>query len=171
MVKPNFENTVAELFEYKGYENFLPLVPEVREWSDRRKVVNCPLFPRYVFCRFQFDRRVPILNTPGVVKIVSFGNQPSCVPKEEIDTLRSVMASQVHPVRCDYIPSGQRVRVNSGPLAGTEGIFIEAKSGCRIVISIHLLQRSAYVEIDRQRIVMLPDPPSARAAMTAYDVM
>jgi transcriptional antiterminator RfaH len=149
LVKPRFEFSVSELLRRKGYEEFVPAVKQRREWSDRLKTVECPLFPRYVFCRFRFDQRVPILNTPGVVRIVSFGSTPCSIPDYEIENLRTIQRASIDPEVCEYIPSGQKVRVEDGPLVGLEGVFVEAKSGCRVVISVHLLQRSAYVEIDR----------------------
>jgi transcription elongation factor/antiterminator RfaH len=160
MVKPRAEFTVSEALRLKGYDEFLPVITQQREWSDRLKTLKAPLFPRYIFCRFRFDQRVPILNTQGVNRIVSLGATPSPIPDYEIENLRTAQRASIEPVECEYIPSGQKVRVEGGPLCGLEGVFVEARSGCRVVISVHLLQRSAYVEMDRASVRPLATPNS-----------
>lgn len=150
MVKPRFEKVVAERLRFKGYEVYLPLLAERRGWSDRSKIVEFPLFPRYVFCRFHFNNRLPILSTPGVFKIVGFGANPSPVPDTEIESLRTLLRSGVAARSCDYLATGQKVRVLSGPLAGLDAMFVEEKSVARVVVSVHLLQRSVTAEVDRE---------------------
>lgn len=153
MVKPRFERTVSNLLREKGQEEFLPLLPQAREWSDRVKTLMLPMFPRYVFCRFAFDRRVPILNTPGVTQIVGFGGKPCPIPDEEIASLQRLVESPIQPIPCDYLPAGEAVLVKRGPLAGLEGVLVENKSLARVVVSIHLLQRSVCAEVDRDAVV------------------
>jgi transcriptional antiterminator NusG len=166
IVKPRFEHAVSQLLAQKGYEQFLPLVPKLREWSDRKKIVHFPLFPRYVFCRFRFDQRAKILSTPGVSRIVSFGSQPCPIPDEEIESLRRAASAPTPLIPCKYLPTGQRVRIRSGPLEGAVGVFVQSKAGSRIIISVHLLQRSAYVEIDSNRVEPIAAPPVFCSATT-----
>lgn len=153
MVKPRFEKSASTLLRQKGYEDFLPLTAEARNWSDRVKTVELPLFPRYLFCRFNSHEQGRILNTPGVQRIVGFGFRPTPIPDQEMDSLRKLIESGSRPVICDYIADGECVLVREGPLAGMEGILVKAKGGCRVVVSIHLLQRSVYAEVDRASIV------------------
>src|SRR5690348_1031085 len=75
-IKPQHERAVQEGLDQKGLETFLPLYWATRRWSDRVKRLQLPLFPGYVFCRFDCSVRTPILRTPGVRAIVSFGNDP-----------------------------------------------------------------------------------------------
>lgn len=155
MVKPRFEKSTSTLLRQKGYEDFLPLTAEARDWSDRIKTVQLPLFPRYLFCRFNSQQKVPILNTPGVQKIVGFGTGPTPIPDQEIASLRTLIESGSSAMACDYIADGELVQVREGPLAGMEGLLVKAKGSCRVVVSIHLLQRSVYAEVDRTAIVPL----------------
>ena len=159
MVKPRFEKSVAALLRAKGYEEFVPITVRKQQWSDRCKTIEFPLFPRYVFCRFGFDNRVPILNTPGVLRVVGFGPKPCPVPDEEIDALRIAVQSGVPLWNCDYLVFGQKVKVLNGPLTGVEGLFVESKANARIVLSVHLLQRSVYAEVDLNSTVPVEDRP------------
>src|ERR1700733_2797908 len=100
MVKPRFEKSVAVTLQSKGYENFTPVTVRRQEWSDRWKTVEFPLFPRYTFCRFRYDQRVPILSTPGVLRIVGFGAKPCPIADEEIESLRIAVASGLPMWNC-----------------------------------------------------------------------
>jgi transcription antitermination factor NusG len=148
MVKPRFEKSVSGLLRSKGLEEFNPLAPRKREWSDRSKLIEFPLFPRYLFCRFSFDQRIPVLSTPGVLRIIGFGPTPCHIPDSEIEAIRTAVRSGVPLLNCDYLAAGQKVRVVKGPLAGVEGLFVESKSDTRVVLSVHLLQRSLCAEVD-----------------------
>ena len=147
--RANHERTAATILEAKGYEQYLPSYKVRRRWSDRIVETILPLFPGYVFCRFDLLDRLLIVTTPGVVSILGFGNEPAAIPEEEIaaieTVLRSGMAAEPHP----FLREGQRIRVNRGALEGLEGILIKKKSEWRLVISITLLQRSVTVEVDR----------------------
>jgi transcription antitermination factor NusG len=148
-VRPRFESTVEQQLGGKGYEVFLPTYAIKRRWSDRIKTVIQPLFPGYVFCRFDVNARLPILVTPGVNSIIGVGKTPVPVNLEEITAIRSVMDSGVASFPCDYIRDGESVRVESGPLEGLVGIVQRSKNSERLVVSLTLLMRSVSVEIDR----------------------
>ncbi len=167
MVKPRFEKNTSMLLKHKGYQDFLPLTAEARTWSDRVKTVELPLFPRYLFCRFNSQKRAMILNTPGVQTIVGFGMGPTPIPDHEIESLRTLIASGVPPAPCEYIADGERVLVCEGPLAGMEGLLVKSKGSCRVVVSIHLLQRSVFAEVDRSVIVAASSSSYRQSYVTA----
>lgn len=158
-VKSNCERMAATALHSKGYEEFFPTYRSRRQWSDRIKEIEAPLFPGYVFARFDARNRLPILTTPGVVKIVGFGNQSVPVADEEIQNIVRVLDSQLIFGPWPFLQAGQRVRVSQGSLTGLEGIFIQAKRAYRLVISVSMLQRSLNVEIDRSWVTPLAIPP------------
>jgi len=153
------EKFVATQFQNKGFDHFLPLYKSRRKWSDRTKELELPLFPGYLFCRFELSNRLPILITPGVKLIVGFGRVPAAVSAAEIDSLRRAVASGAQAAPCPYLSVGQKVRIQEGPLAGVEGILLQIKSDWRIVLSVELLRRSVAVELDRA--VIAPAAPAA----------
>lgn len=134
----------------KGYEEFFPTCRSRHRWSDRIKEVETPLFPGYIFCRFDpDDRAMPIVTTPGVIGFVGAGKKPTPIADEEIDKVRSVVQSGLAAHPCAFVVPGDRLYITRGPLAGLEGSLLESEKGCRLVISISLLQRSIAVAIDR----------------------
>ncbi|HKD05113.1 MAG TPA: transcription termination/antitermination NusG family protein [Bryobacteraceae bacterium] len=132
----------------RGFNEYLPLCRVRRRWSDRVKELDEPLFPGYMFCRFDpLDRRVPVLTTPGVMSIVGAGRMPVPVPDEEIEavktTVESGLAIQPHP----FVGVGSKVCLREGPLAGLEGIVVGGDEANQLVVSVTLLQRSIAVTI------------------------
>ena len=150
-VLTRYESLVSMLLRSKGYEEFLPVCRSRRQWSDRVKDLEVPLFSGYLFCRFDpNDRRVPILTTPGVLRIVGAGRMPVPVGEDEIAAIQKIINSGVPVHPCPYLTEGYRVFIQKGALAGVEGIVLSAAKKCRLVVSVALLQRSVSVEIDRE---------------------
>ena len=149
-VKSRLSSIASACLRGKGYEEFLPLYRSPRRWSDRVKQIDQPLFPGYLFCRFDpHDRMVPVLSTPGVIGIVGAGKTPIPVPEEEIQAVRRVLSSGLAALPSPFLSVGSRIYIESGPLAGLEGIVSNVDKVCRLVVSVSLLQRSVAVEIDR----------------------
>lgn len=147
-VKSRREMLVASQLEGQGYECFLPLYKSIRKWSDRLKELEQPFFPGYLFCRFDFQNRRPLLMTPGVQQIVGIGRIPTPVDEGELESIRKALKSGLPNQPWPYLRVGERVRVNCGSLKNFEGFLVSLKGSHRVVISVSLLQRSVAMEID-----------------------
>jgi len=143
---------VSSALRAKQYEEFLPLYRSRRQWADRLKEVELPLFPGYVFCRFNPQLRVPILSTPGVVDILKTGTSLAPVDDHEIEGLQLMAAHQLRAEPFEHVQVGQTVTIHAGPLKGLSGIILEFRRSMRLILSVSLLQRSVLVEIDRDRV-------------------
>jgi len=154
------EKIVAQALADKGYEEFLPLCKCRRRWSDRTKELELPLFPGYIFCRFDLEHRLPILVTPRVEYIVGIGKVPFPVDEAEIVVLQSIVKSGLPAEPWPFLQVGQQVQIDYGPLEGVNGLLLALKKPCRLVVSVTLLQRSVAVEIDSAWVT--PLAPSQR---------
>jgi transcription antitermination factor NusG len=139
-----------------GLESFLPLYRSIRFWKDRRKELELPLFPGYVFVHASLNDRVRLLQVPGIVQFIAFNGQPAPVPECEIESLRRTLAAHLGAEPYPYLKLGRRVRLRGGPLAGLEGVLVDKKRKLRFVLSIDLIQRSVAVEVDAEHIEPLP---------------
>jgi len=146
--KSRYEHFVAAMLSGKGYEPFLPVYTCRRQWSDRMKDFELPLFAGYLFCRFDPDDRLPILTTPGVIQVVGIGKKPVPVDDAEINAIKTLVCSGLPGQPCAFLQVGQHVRIERGPLAGVEGILTGFRGRQRLVLSVTLLQRSVAVEVD-----------------------
>ncbi len=145
------EKIAAAHLEFKGYQVYVPVYHKQKRWSDRVVKVDAPLFPGYLFCRFD-AKCLPIVTTPGVVSILGCGGRPEPVPEAEIAAIQTMLQSGLPVGPHEYLQVGKRVRIDKGPLKGVEGSLVRSKSNFKIVVSVELLQRSVAVELDREAV-------------------
>ena len=142
------EKRVTRQLEEHRIQAFLPTYQSVRRWKDRRKVLELPLFPSYVFVQMNAKNRLDVLRLPGVLGVVSFQGKPAPVASAEIENLRHGLVDRttIHPH--PYLKAGRMVKIRSGSMAGLEGVVVRKRGSIRLVLSISLLQRSVSVDID-----------------------
>jgi transcription termination/antitermination protein NusG len=162
MARSRGEKVVAAMLGALGITHFLPIASELRQWSDRKQVVNFPLFPGYLFVRINPSKQstLPVLKIPGVVGIVGNHAGPSPIPVDEIESVRRVVEQGAQCVPHPFLKEGDRVRIVRGALAGVEGILIRSNSETRLAISIEMIQRSISVSVSRHDV----EPVSAHIA-------
>lgn len=148
-VRYQHEQQTERALRLKGLETLVPLYRSARQWSDRVKEIDLPVFAGYVLCHFPLAQRTQVTDTPGVAKIVGFGGTPAPLEDSEIAGIRLVMESKQRWAPWPYLKAGDRVRVEGGPLRGLEGTLLRTKDTLRLVIGVELLQRSMAVELDR----------------------
>lgn len=161
-VRVRQELNVSDYLTGNGYEWFLPQYRLRKRWSDRIKQVDTPLFPGYLFCRFNVFDRLPILKIPGVIQILGNQRQPIPVDEQEIRAIQALVSSGTPNEPWPYMALGDKVRIESGPLRGLEGLLAETKGNHRLVLSVTLLQRSVAVEIDSAFVTSVESSRSRR---------
>lgn len=154
-VRSRHEKVVEKGLRGKGYAVFSPFYRTRRKRVDRIAEIDVALFPGYVFCHFDSNRRLPILMTPGIVGVVGLGSKPEPVDDSEIASIRTVAMSGRPVQPWPFLRSGQRIRLHSGPLMGAEGIFLRVKDEYHLVISVTLLQRAVSVVIETDAVAPL----------------
>jgi len=140
----------------KGVETFLPLREFVSQWKDRKKKIESPLFPGYLFTHINLveDFR-RIITTRGVVKIVGTNGTPVPIPKEQIDSVKALLKSSLKYDPYPYFSEGMEVLIISGPLQGVVGKVVEKRGKYRLLLSIDLIKRSVLVEVDAKDVEVL----------------
>jgi transcription termination/antitermination protein NusG len=143
----------ARVAKHLAIEDFAVLLPKYKAWSsrrDRRKVIDLPLFPGYLFVQTEpFPSRFArILETPGLARILGNGNGPEPVAQLEMESILILLSSgrtlEPHP----YFKVGNQITVVSGPLCGAAGYIDEIQPNKRkLVISVELLGRSVAVHL------------------------
>lgn len=144
----NQERRVAAQLEVRGVEHFLPLYRSRRNWKDRRVFLDLPLFPGYVFARFEWPERVRVLQARGVVRLVGSNGQPSPLAEGDIVALRAGVRGALRFEPHPHLTAGTRVRILHGPLAGMTGILVRTKNAYRVVLSVDLIACSVALEVD-----------------------
>jgi transcription termination/antitermination protein NusG len=156
-VTPRHENKVATYLEYKGLISFVPVRKVKRQWSDRTKVIDWPLFPTYVFCRFCRFKAWTVRSIPGVSRIVGSGFMPSPIPDWEIESLRKAITSGVEIVPTTYLRCGEKIQIKDGPLTGVSGVVVRMTNRNWLVISVDLIGKSVMAHVPISAVTTVTD--------------
>jgi transcription antitermination factor NusG len=147
--KPRHEKKAAAELQEKGISAFLPLCCEKRQWSDRQRVVELPLFPQYVFVRIAqtVHTRVSVLRTNGVTSFVGTRGIGIAIPDEQIEQVQTVISQGVPVSPHLFMNIGKRVRILGGALDGLQGILTAVNGDQTLVMSVEMIQRSLAIRI------------------------
>lgn len=154
-VRSRHEFQVLGRLAKTGIEAFLPTVERLSRWKDRKKFIEFPLFPGYIFVHINKDSkdRLAILKTKGVVKFLGVSsNKPETIPDEQIISLKRLVESKEAIEPYPYLKEGERIRIKGGPLAGIEGILIKKIRQHLLILSVDVLQQGVSLEIDASEV-------------------
>jgi transcription termination/antitermination protein NusG len=146
------EKQVEAQLKQRGLDSYLPLVQQVRQWSDRKKAVQFPLFPSYVFGRFTLGEVHAVLTTPGVSTIVRANGYPTPIPIGDLENVRRFVAAiaelGLDPDPRPFLTEGQWVRVLEGPFEGVEGVVVERRGRKRVLVGLAAIGQGMEIDID-----------------------
>jgi transcriptional antiterminator NusG len=144
------ERVVAAQLREQGVSTFLPMITRIQRWSDRRKLVEFPLFSGYVFVHEEASpqiRRI-VLFARGVARFVAMRGEPLPIPDEQIDNIKGLLAKNIRCAAHPFLKVGERVRIRGGSLEGLEGILVAHNGDRKLVISVETIERSFSIRID-----------------------
>jgi len=153
-VRGRYEKKVLALLKSRQVECFLPLTREVRQWTDRKKVIEEPLIRGYLFVRIDYRNYYGILQLPGVLNFVCFEKQPAVVPDYQIEDLK-IFARETSlklEVSSEAIRKGKFIRVIEGPFCGVVGEIIQLRGKRKIVVRIKALGCSILAELGKNEV-------------------
>ena len=120
--KPRNEKKVTERLSEEGFEVYCPLVKTVRQWSDRKKKVQVPMFPSYLFCNVDEQERHLLLQDPGILNFVFWLGKPALVREHEIEAIRDIVKhGEEININTDRFEIGQLIEISEGPFKGMSG--------------------------------------------------
>ncbi len=156
-VRPRFEKKVLSQLEEMGIEAYLPLVTKMKQWSDRRKKIDEPLFKSYVFVHSTMKDYIPILNVYGVLKFVSFERKPVVVPDNQIVAIRKFVSDFEHGeefklMNNEELKVGQMVRIINGPMKGLKGRLETIYNKRHLIVYIDVVGQYIPVHLSRAKV-------------------
>jgi len=148
-VSSRAEKKVETELTLKGIENYLPLKTTLRRWSDRKKLVDMPLIPGYIFVRIQYRNHLPALQTRHVVAFVKFEGKPAIIQDGQIDFLKRMLKQTDYEweVTSEQFTPGQTVEIIAGPFIGMEAELIAIKGKKRVGVRIEEINNVLLVDI------------------------
>jgi transcription antitermination factor NusG len=164
--RPRYEKTVAADLREKGIEVFLPLFSEKHRWSDRQRLVEVPVFPRYVFVQIEstMSVRVPVLRTRGTMSFVGNRGHGTAIPNAQLESVRNIITHKVPFSSRAFLDVGKRVRIRGGSLEGVEGILAGINGDQSLIVNVELISRSLAIRVEGYQVerVSSPDDPRPR---------
>lgn len=148
--KSRQEKKVCELLSRRGIEVFLPLQKVMRQWSDRKKKVEVPLFNSYIFILESEDKIPLILQTPGIAWNIRHNEKPAILHQKELDTIKRFISSGLllESQAATNLIEGDPVEVIDGSLKGMLGLLIKTKEGDKFTVAIESIGQTMLVRID-----------------------
>jgi transcription antitermination factor NusG len=148
--RPRHEKWIVQQLQEKNVFTFLPLLQQIRQWSDRRSKVEVPLFSCYAFVRIAqtTEERLKVLRTPGVLAFVGHEKQGTPIPAEQVENLRTAIREKIPCTLHPYVSVGKRVRIRGGALHGVEGILLRQGEDQSLLVSVELLRRSISIRVE-----------------------
>lgn len=140
-IRPGFERKVATQLTEKDIAFFLPTRVEIRQWHDRKKKIEAPVFPGYVFVRLDQNDMVKIYNVSGFIRFLMTGDEIDVLSDQEIDAMKRLFKSDYQIAEFENY-EGVPVRVIDGPLIGLEGTLEGVQENGRIMVSVEILNKS-----------------------------
>jgi transcription antitermination factor NusG len=150
-VRSRHEFKVLDRLTKAGIDAFLPVVERLNRWKDRKKLIDFPLFPGYLFVhiRKMYEDMMTVLKTHGVVRFISLiPGEPEPVPDDQIMSLKIVLENKETVDPYPYLKEGQRVKIKKGPLAGAFGILVKKAEQHLFILSVDILRQGLSVKID-----------------------
>jgi transcriptional antiterminator RfaH len=154
---PALKKKVAELFEREHIEYFLPLIKKYKVWSDRRKIIEVPLFNSYIFVFISEHEHLSVLKIPGVVRFITFEGLKVSIRPVQIEAIKKYLDTGEEWLEneADYVV-GKRVKVNRGSMKGLEGRLVQILGKQRVKVEIDAIQQSVFVKIPKGSLDIIP---------------
>lgn len=134
--RSHYEHKVRDFYQQRGWEVFLPTYRSWRRWSDRRKLLDLPLFPSYVFVRLRESDRYRAVQAPGFLWFVTQDHRPAVVHEHEIASIRQLLASGLQFDPLPTVHLGDEVEIIDGPMRGAYGRLVrKEKNSVALIVS------------------------------------
>lgn len=145
---PRHEKKLSLALTIKGITNYCPTIKTIKQWSDRKKKVEEPLFRSYVFVNVSEKEYYDAIGTKGAVKYVSFGGKATPVRDEQIENIKSILSQNIDfKASTEQFKKGQKVEIEYGPMQGTKGEIISYSGKKYLILRIENIGYSLLVKI------------------------
>ena len=151
--KSRTEKKINKKLNSLGYETFLPLQTRVSQWKDRKKHIDFPLFPSYIFVNTQ-EKIIPeILKMDGIVYVIKINNKPVIVNQKEIELITKLIESKLEiEVQDNKIMIVTKIKFSSGVFKGYEGTVIKEENSKKVIIKIESLEKNLLIKFDTRKL-------------------
>lgn len=152
--KPRWEKKINNKLLSKGVESWCPVQKKESQWSDRKKIIDDPLFKSYVFVHITTDERLKVLNTDGVLQFVHYLKKPAVIRDEEIELIRSYLLEKDVSITVENLKSfseNNKVIIRKGVFMDAEGTVVKGGSK-KVYVRLESLEQLLIVEFPAEHL-------------------
>lgn len=157
-VNSRAEKKIGDTLLAKNIEAYVPLVKTMRQWSDRKKMVEIPLMNGYVFVKVSQQEQDKVLQTRGVVSFVRSEGRTAIIRDEEINRLKQLVELgyqlEAGAISKTY-KEGDKVKITSGSLKGLEGYVLESRGTAEIDVLLESIGQCIRVKLPKELLLSL----------------
>ena len=147
--RPRWEKKVYNELNISGFVAYLPLVKKIKQWSDRKKIIEEPLIKSYVFIKTSEKEYYDILNVDGAIRYIFFEGKAASIPEWQIDLLRKTIENNLsYKLTNEKLKPGEKINIKGGPLKGCKGEIIKIKGKNKLVIRIENIGYNLLIETE-----------------------
>lgn len=147
--KPRWEKKIFSVLERKGIETWCPLQRIQKQWSDRKKIIEEPLFKSYVFVHINDLEKLSVLQTDGVLNFVYYLNKPAVIREEEIEMIKSYLLQKdalITIESADAFDKDTRIKIKQGIFMDQVGTVTRSIGKKKVYVSLESLGQVMIVE-------------------------
>jgi transcription antitermination factor NusG len=152
--KPRWEKKINEKLLQKGVESWCPVQKKQSQWSDRKKIIEDPLFKSYVFVHIADSEKLAVLTTDGVLRFIHYLKKPAVIRNDEIELIRSYLLEKdanIKVERLEYFNENNKVIIHKGVFMDAEGTVIKGGNK-RIYVRLESLEQVLIVEFPAEHL-------------------
>ena len=145
------EKKAYDELKKRGIHAFLPLRKTIRQWSDRKKMVEVPLFNSYLFVCITDKEHLPALQVEGIVRFVSFEGKAVPIPPQQIEAIKAYLGEGApeYDESGINLETGINVEITRGPMMGLHGILLTLQGKHRVKVEIECVGQSLIIDVPR----------------------
>jgi len=146
--KPRWEKKVDTVLVRKGIESWCPIQKVERKWSDRKKIIEDPIFKSYVFVHIADEERLQVLQTEGVLNFVHFMGKPAIIKEEEVNNVKLYLLEKdvkIHVESLRSFAENDKVIIRQGVFMDNTGTVLKASTR-KIYVRLESLEQVMIVE-------------------------
>lgn len=149
VTRSRYEKKSSHLLNIYEFETYLPLTRELVQWSDRKKWIEKPLFPGYLFIRFSTNERFQVMQTDGVARVVQFEGMDYKINESLIDSIKEYLEIENKPklISTLNIQLGDNILIKNGPFKGMQGKITQIKGKSKVLIIIEAIGQAFVLEL------------------------
>jgi len=147
-VTAKHERKAEKLLIRDGYNCYLPIITVLKQWKQRKKHVEEPLFKSYIFVKVRKNQIYDVLQTPSVISYIRFAGEPAVISQQHIDLIQELIQNKTKfNISSERVKVGEQIILKSGPFEGEKGVVKEIRGTKKLLVVLNSIDFTLEIEL------------------------